>query len=90
MQSVETFRAGFEALKGLAKESADQTARENEALRQKLAEYEREEKSLSTVLNDLSASGNKFLGALEKFKAHGREPPRRETPGTGSEAAGNR
>ena len=41
MQSVETFRAGFEALKGLAKTSADETARENEALRQKLAEYER-------------------------------------------------
>jgi hypothetical protein len=89
MQSVETFRTGFEALKGLAKASADETARENEALRLKLAEYEREEKSLSTVLNDLSASGNKFLGALEKFKAHGREPLRPETPRTESDAAGN-
>ncbi len=43
MQSVETFRTGFEALKGLAKASADETARENEALRLKLAEYEQEE-----------------------------------------------
>jgi chromosome segregation ATPase len=86
MQSVETFRAGFEALKGLAKTNADETARENEALRQKLAEYEREEQSLSAFLKDLSASGSQFLGALEKFKAHSRETPHGETAGPGPAA----
>ncbi|MGO8705220.1 MAG: hypothetical protein ACLQVA_15525 [Candidatus Brocadiia bacterium] len=89
MASVETFRAGFETLTGQAKASADEAARENEALRRKLAEHEREEESLRTMLKDLSSSGKTFLGAIEKLKAEG-QPPRNEMPGTGPAGGENR
>ena len=90
MASVETFRTGFETLTSQARASADEAARENEALRRKLAEHEREEESLRKMLKDLSSSGKTFFGAIEKFKADGHPPPHNEMPGTGSEGRENR
>ncbi len=81
MAAVETFRAGFETLTSQAKASADEAAKENEALRRKLAEHEREEESLRTMLKNRSPSGETFLGVIEKFKAEGQAPPRQEIPG---------
>jgi len=90
MASVETFRTGFEALERQARASADERARENEALRRKLAEHEREEESLRTMLKNLSSSGKMFFDVIEKFKADGEAPPHHEGPGMPSEGGENR
>lgn len=90
MASVETFRTGFEALERQTRASADERARENEALRRKLAEHEREEESLRTMLKNLSSSGKMFFDVIEKFKADGQAPPHHEGPGRPSEGGENR
>jgi len=90
MQAVETFRAGFEALKDQASASADGVPGRMKPFAESWPSPEREKESLSAILNDLSASGEKFLGAIEKLKAQGHAPPRRETPGAAPEAGESR